>query len=497
MIMIWSFLFLSVLVLPSSGMAEAAVSKGKDKQLETAATTQGGGTATSSQYRQQTSIGEGVASNRISSSTFRIIPGFLGASLSSPTAVPKSDLDLKVLYALTGPLGQRIPAQTWQQDRDPIFIWDPPASVADVAGYSYAVDAVPDTVIETTGTSFDVLTVPPRSLADGKHTFSVCAVNTAGNAGTPITLELWVDTSPPQIVTYTPAPGALLNRPAPPVSATISDPASGVNGATLNLLINGTAATVQFDPATGALTTTGGGWNEGANSLELRASDLAGNAQMPLVWSLTIDTLPPTGTLTINAGAQMTTSLYVTLELAATDVSSSVSRVLLSNEELAGYVEEPYVAIRELWQLHALRGTQRVFVKFVDRAGNISAPVSDAIDLLLLAPETVITSGPAGFTPNRSTTFSFACPESTCLFAYAFDNEPWSVWSPAGSATKAELTFGNHYFRVKAAKEANGTPGIQPDEEDASPAERTWIVGVEPPLLPIPRGPPIKVWRVE
>ena len=62
---------------------------------------------------------------------------------------------------------------------------------------------------------------------------------------------------------------------------------------------------------------------------------------------------------------------------------------------------------------------------------------------------------------------------------------------------RADLLFGNHYFRVKAAKEVNGIDGIQPDEEDPSPAERTWIVGVEPSVFTVPKGPPIKVWRIE
>ena len=67
----------------------------------------------------------------------------------------------------------------------------------------------------------------------------------------------------------------------------------------------------------------------------------------------------------------------------------------------------------------------------------------------------------------------------------------------ATTATREGLAFGNHYFRVKAAKEVNGTPGIQPDEEDPSPAERTWIVGVEPSILIVPKGPHIKLWRLE
>lgn len=491
----WLLILACPLFLVPCHEAEAAVSKGNRQQLEAGGTSQGGGATSSSEFRQQATFGEAVASTRISSARFKIIPGFLGASGTASPSVPVIDLDLSVLYAKTAPMGVTISAMSWQTDRDPIFIWEPPNATT-LAGYSYEIDATPDDTVDTTATSFDVAVSSLKTLADGQHVFTVKALNSAGNAGKAVSFTLWIDTTPPQISTYTPAPGALLNE-APSVSATVTDGASGVTTTTLSLLVNGSSTALSFDPQTGTLTANGGRWQEGLNSCELRAADLVGNAQTPLVWSVTLDTTPPSGALLINAGSEVTTSVYVTLGLAASDATSGIARMLISNEELAGYVEEPYVAIRELWKLPSVRGWQRVYVKFMDAAGNVSAPVSDDIELGLLAPETVITSGPAGLTPNRSATFAFMCPEGDCLFAVAFDNEDWSSWEATTSVTRPDLGFGNHYFRVKAAKEVNGTPDIQPDEEDPSPAERTWVIGVEAPLLTIPKGPPIKVWRLE
>jgi len=478
-------------------IAEAAVSKGTDKELQAAETNQGGGTATSSRFSQQLTVGGGVAGNRSSSARFRVIPGFLSAALSGQAELPVSNLDLRVLYAKTDPLGLRITPAAWQTDRDPIFLWDAPALGTEVEGYSYAFDAAPDDVIDTVATSFDVAVSAMKTLADGKHTFSVKALNSAGNSGSAISVEIWVDTTAPQIVASAPAPGTLLNTAASSITATVADGSSGVSQAGVTLLLNGQAAAIQFNDATGVVTATGERWQEGANSLELRVADAVGNAQTPLIWSVTVDTVPPSGAVEINAGATMTTSLYVTLGLSGSDATSGIARVLLSNEEASGYVEEPYVASRELWKLNAVRGAQRVYAKFVDRAGNISVPVSDEIDLILLSPETVITSGPAGYSPVLSVTFEFMCPEGNCVFSYAFDHGEWSEWSAATTATAGGLALGNHYFRVKAAKEVNGTEGIQPDEEDPSPAERTWVAGVEPPLFAVPKGPPIKVWRLE
>jgi len=479
-------------------VAEADVSRGTDKRLQSASTNQGGGTIISPRFRQQNAVGEAVAGGRITSGRFRLVPGFLGASLGTNKQTPPTDLDITVLYAKTDLMGTQIQPQTWQRDTDPVFIWEPPATGLQLAGYSYAIDAAPDDVVDTASTSLDLATSKLGALADGKHTFSVKAVNTAGNSGAAKSIEIWVDVNPPQITNYTPAPGTLLNSTATTVSATIADAGSGVTSSTLNLLINGRSVPVQWNAASGTLTSTGSaGWKEGANSIELHAADLVGNALAPLIWSVTVDTTPPVGTLLINGGAQMTTSIHVNLTLDATDAISGVDRMLLSNDERSGYVEEPFVALRELWALRAVRGTQKVFVKFVDKAGNVSQPVSDEIDLGLISPDTVITSGPAGFTQTRAAAFAFMCPEGDCVYSYSFDDEDWSKWSTEASATSQELPFGNHYFRVKAAKEVNGIAGIQPDEEDPSPAERTWVVGVEPSVFTVPKGPPIKVWRIE
>ena len=474
---------------------EAAVSSGQDSQLESGLANQGGRMTGSSRFKKQSAVGDALSSHRLGGSRFHIFPGFFGGS-SSSGIVPPSELDLSGLYAKTEALGKIIPPAAWQTDRDPLFIWEPPKGTVDVAGYSYALDGTPDDTVDTAATSFDVAGAAPNTLPDGKHTFSVKAIGTGGAAGNPLSLDLWVDTTPPQIAARAPAAGALFNA-APDVTATVSDAHSGLSASTITVLVNGVSAAVQFDAQAGTLAATGGGWKEGSNNIELRVADAVGNLQTPAVWTVTLDQTPPTGTLAINGGAVMTTSAFVTLNLSAEDALSGIDHLLISNDQLTGYVQEPFTSLRELWRLNPVRGIQAVFVKFVDRAGNASAPVTDAIELALLSPETVITGGPAGFAADPRAAFAFMCPEGGCVFSYAFDNAPWSDWSPAPTAAAEGLPFGNHYFRVKAAKDVNGTAGIQPDEEDPSPAERTWIVGVEPSVFAIPKGPHIKLWRLE
>ncbi|MDP3703829.1 MAG: hypothetical protein Q8R78_05535, partial [Candidatus Omnitrophota bacterium] len=394
---------------------------------------------TSSKFRQQINVGEAVASTRLSSSNFRILPGFLGATLSTGQVVPVSVLDLTALLAKTDAFGTQLAPQTWQKDKDPYYLWEPPAGGLDLAGYSYAFDATPDETIDTTATSLDVASSSIKQLFDGKHPFSVMAINTSGNTGKPISIELWVDTAPPQMMSYAPTPGSLLGLSTTGVTAMVSDAGSGVDTTGVEVLVNSDSVSVNFDEPTGAITAPGpDSWKEGMNSLTLRVADRVGNAAAPLVWSVNLDSTPPTGTVTINAGAAMTTSGYVTLTLSASDAVSGVDRVLISNQEFTGYVEEPFAAQRELWKLDLIRGPQTVYVKFKDAAGNISAPVSDEIELGLLAPETVLTSGPAGYTQQRTAAFAFLCPESPCVFSYAFDGDDWSDWSPELSVESDE-----------------------------------------------------------
>ncbi|MBI2885253.1 MAG: hypothetical protein HYY15_03665 [Candidatus Omnitrophica bacterium] len=478
---------------------EAAVTKSDKYQMAVSSISEGGGgKLTSSSFGARGGLGETFAGAKASSTTVTTQAGFIASAFPGRRQSPVDQLVMTVLYAKTDPLGSQIPPETWQRDADPIFIWEPPTLGLDLAGYSYAVDDAPDDVVDTAGTSWNVATDPQRLLADGQRTFWVKALSTSGRAGPPISFGVWVDTAPPVIGSYAPAPGLLLNTLAPTVTAAISDALSGVEAEGVTLSVNGVSVPVEWDSATGQLTVSGRTiLSEGSNRFQVEATDRVGNVQTPVVWSVRADVTPPSGSVLINGGAQTTTSAYVTLNLSGTDALAGISHVLISNDAVTGYVQEPYAAVRDLWRLNAVRGEQTVYVKFVDTAGNVSEPVEDQIVLELSAPETIIVSGPAGITPASTAKFTFSCPGGNCVFSYAFDHDAWSEWSTESSVTSPPLGPGNHYFKVKAGKETNGIADIQADEEDPTPAERTWIVGVEPPVILVPQGPPIKLWRIE
>ena len=110
-----------------------------------------------------------------------------------------------------------------------------------------------------------------------------------------------------------------------------------------------------------------------------------------------VDTEPPTGTISINAGAAYTTVPTVTLTLLAVDNSGVVSQMQFSDDNITYTPAEPY-ATTKTWTLPSGDGPKTVYVKFADAASppNWSSPASDSITLDTTAPSGTITFPPDG-----------------------------------------------------------------------------------------------------
>ncbi len=85
--------------------------------------------------------------------------------------------------------------------------------------------------------------------------------------------------------------------------------------------------------------------------------------------------------MSINGGAASTTSSSVTLELSASDPSpaSGVVRMRFRNGGSTTWSEWFDYSTSKAWLLSEGAGTKTVYVKYKDRAGNISAVASDTI----------------------------------------------------------------------------------------------------------------------
>ena len=479
--------------------AQAAAAQSSSSTLETGTTNEGGPGASSSSMVLGITIGDPLGATLSTGGQFRLLTGFADttsqAGILPPLPLPFDLLVIPRLVAKVSAMGAEIPAATWQHTANPYFVWDPPESRDRVAGYSFAIDASPDAFVDTAGTSYQV---PERWLTDGQHTFTVQVVATDGTVGPPVSFALWADTSPPAIRELTPASSALLNQATPTISARITDAASGVSGEGVTLRVNHRVVPAVFDTQTGALSyRPTAPLADGYVSVALDAIDQAGNHATVVIWSFGVDTTPPAGAITINAGDRSTSTIYVNLTIEAADAFSGVDQMELSNTPAFAGQWRSMQAFVSNWPLTPASGTQRVYARFLDRAGNVSSATAASIELSITAPDTLILSGPSGVTPETSARFTFSASAASVLYATQLDTGEWSPWSSPSEATKTDLTPGNHYFKAKAGKDANGNGAIDPDEEDPTPAERTWTVGL--PTMPHlgPKEPPIKFWRVE
>jgi hypothetical protein len=122
---------------------------------------------------------------------------------------------------------------------------------------------------------------------------------------------------------------------------------------------------------------------EGAHNIYVRARDEASNQDPnPAERAFTVDTVAPTGAITIEDGASQTRTQTVTLSLAANDPApaTGVTAMRMSNSAsgLSSAAWLPYAQTRH-WTLSPGVGTKTVYVQYRDAATNVSLVAHDTI----------------------------------------------------------------------------------------------------------------------
>jgi hypothetical protein len=118
---------------------------------------------------------------------------------------------------------------------------------------------------------------------------------------------------------------------------------------------------------------------------------------------LIIDTTPPSvDAFAVNGGALASTSPTVTLTASVSDTQSAVTAMSFSHDGTAWSDWRPY-ATTTTWALAGDDGPKAVFARFQDFAGNVSAVVSDTIQLdTSVAPYSGITINDGSLFTNRT-----------------------------------------------------------------------------------------------
>jgi hypothetical protein len=152
----------------------------------------------------------------------------------------------------------------------------------------------------------DLLQISGANLADGFLLAGTITFRWQGGRaprGDEMDVQIWgaaiggappPDTTPPSVAFSSPADGALLATATPAIAADYSDGGSGIDPASVSLLVDGTDRTAEATiTASGLTLTPGEPLAEGAHTATLSVADLAGNAATANVF-FTTDSIAPT-----------------------------------------------------------------------------------------------------------------------------------------------------------------------------------------------------------
>ena len=256
---------------------------------------------------------------------------------------------------------------------------------------------------------------------------------------------------------------------------------------------SGTTPNTTQDAGSGAVSVLGTTVANGnSHYFHIRAVDNAGN------WSNSgeagpfyVDTVSPTGSVAIDSGATYANSTTVTLATTATDATSDLYQVIVSeSNSFTGASWAAYTATTE-FTLESTNGTHTVFVKYKDNAANESSTYSDTIVLDTSLPGVSLTAyTPDPTTDSTPTLTGTATESSTALSAveYQVDSTTGSftacnaidgVFDEASetfSCTISTLTDGSHVIYVRALDAGSNISDLASDTlyvDTADPEEFT------------------------
>lgn len=179
----------------------------------------------------------------------------------------------------TGPIFAQVSVlpDSWSRNDDILLIWSGLSERGQVSKIETSIDGGAWIDIKTISSESSGYTIDVSALADGKHTLSIRATDELGNVGTTVTNTFNIDRTAPEIALLDIDPSGWTNASEISInwSGTL-DAASGI--ATLDYRIDGGAWT-QISSITeeGSVTVSTTGILDGVHTVDLRASDYAGN----------------------------------------------------------------------------------------------------------------------------------------------------------------------------------------------------------------------------
>jgi len=304
------------------------------------------------------------------------------------------------------------------------------------------------------GAAYAACTSPytASALISGSHTFAVRATDAAGNTdATPATRAITVDAVAPD-TSFTSGP----NGP------------TKVTSPSFNLSADEGSVTYECKLDTGAFAACGspytvGPLGEGSHTVQVRATDLAGNVDAtPASRTFTVDVTAPDTTLP-GAPTGTITTATPSLTLASSEGSSTFECKVDTGA---------YAACTSPWVTPTLgEGPHTIAVRATDPAGNTDAtPATATFTVDTVAPDTTLGATPTG-TVAASPAFTFTSPDVTATFQCSVDSGTYTACT--SPKTLGPLSGGSHRIDVRAVDPAGNV--------DPTPAGRAFTVDATAP----------------
>ncbi len=378
------------------------------------------------------------------------------------------------VYA-TDPAGNTGPtvSQTWTVDEVApvvtITSQPPDYSASEDATVTFTVDDPTASVLcSIDGQAFENCgptpgTITLTGLTDGPHTVSVQATDPVGNKSTPPVVATWrVDTTDP-VVTITGGTPELTNSTTGEVSFTVED----ASPTTTACRIDGAGA----DPWTACGSgDTFAGLGEGPHTIEVRATDAAGNVGPAANRQFTVDTTDPVVIITDGpTGTVSDSDAEISFEVV--DANATTTRCSLDGGAFTDCTSpKAYSGLGN--------NTHTVTVRAEDAAGN-QGEASTTWTVETLEPDTFVDGAPPALSPSADNTITFSSDVPGATFECSLDEG--DTWTDC--ASPLELTGQpDADYEVQVRATAGGLT-------DPTPASATWTVDTTAPVLELTSAP--------
>ena len=221
---------------------------------------------------------------------------------------------------------------------------------------------------------------------------------------------------------------------------------SGTKDANTSILVNNVEVIARNSSTTWSYTVSLS--TEGNNTFNIQAKNSLGKLSTTKSLTVLRDTVVPTGSIDINSGVVYATSQTVTLNLSASDGSGSgVTQMSFSTDNTNWTTPETYAASKT-FTLPSGDGNKTVYVKYFDKAGNVSLVYSKSITLDTVPPTgTLLINHDATYTNSTAVTLNLTGSDQTSgLDQMRFSQDgglTWTAWENFAATKSLTLSPGD------------------------------------------------------